>query len=59
VRCTSQEKYGIYQGACWFQRCMQVVGVDDGGDGFVHECMSEWGKDEKKIISPHLYFHVP
>jgi hypothetical protein len=38
---------------------MQVVGVDDGGDGFVHECMSEWGKDEKKIISPHLYFHVP
>jgi hypothetical protein len=47
VQCDSQEKYGIAQGACWFQRCVQVAGVDDGGDGSVHECMSEWGKDPK------------
>jgi hypothetical protein len=26
VCCASQEKYGITEGSCWFQRCMQVEG---------------------------------
>jgi hypothetical protein len=56
VHCASQEKYGIAQGAYWFQRCVQVAGVDDGGDGSVRECMSEWGKDPKTDYFPPPIF---
>jgi hypothetical protein len=41
VCCASQEKYGISQGACRFQRCMQFAEFDDGGDGSMCECVSE------------------
>jgi hypothetical protein len=46
VHCASQKNYGIAQGALWFHRCVKVVGVDNGGDGSVRECMSDWGKYE-------------
>jgi hypothetical protein len=46
VCCASQEKYEIAQGVGSRGAC-KFAGVDDGGDGSVCECVSEWGKDPK------------
>jgi hypothetical protein len=37
VCCASQEKYGIAQKCFQFHTCVNVVEVNDGGDGSVRE----------------------